>query len=54
MDDGNARIDPPELDRVLRGIGEQPLTPAERLRLFGPDKRGLSWGEFLDRLLLLN
>ena len=54
MDDGNALIDPPELERALRSIGEQPLTPAKRLRLFGPDQRGLSWGEFLDRLMLLN
>lgn len=35
VDDGDALINPAELDRVLHSIGERPLTVLERQRLFG-------------------
>lgn len=53
VDDGDARINPTELDRVLLSVGERPLSELERQRLFGASRRGLSWSDFLDRLLVI-
>jgi hypothetical protein len=50
--DGNAELDPAELDRLLSSVGQPRLEEEERLRIFGPAGRGLSWGRFLDQLLL--
>jgi hypothetical protein len=50
--DGNAELDPAELDRLLVSVGQPHLNDQERQHLFGPTGRGLSWGGFIDRLLL--
>jgi urea transporter len=48
---GDDRLGPPELERLLRSIGAAPLTALEQQRLFGAEQ-GLSWRDFVDRLLL--
>lgn len=48
---GDDRLDPGELERLLSSIGAAPLTAVEERRLFG-DEQGLSWRGFVDRLLL--
>jgi hypothetical protein len=50
--DGNDRLDPAELDRLLESVGQPRLNEQERQHLFGPTGRGLSWGGFVDQLLL--
>lgn len=50
--DANERLEPLELDRLLRSVGQPPLTPAEQHRLYGATGKGMSWSEFIDRLLL--
>jgi urea transporter len=50
--DGDERLDPTELDRLLVSVGQPHLNDQERQHLFGPTGRGLSWGGFIDRLLL--
>jgi hypothetical protein len=50
--DGDERLDPTELDRLLVSVGQPHLNDQERQHLFGPTGRGLSWGSFIDRLLL--
>lgn len=50
--DGNTELDPAELDRLLVSVGQPPLLEEERQRIFGTTGRGLSWGSFLDQLLL--
>ena len=51
--DGDQRLDPGEVDRLLRSVGQEPLNPAEQQALFGAAAGGsLSWQQFLDRLLL--
>ncbi len=50
--DGNDQLEPAELDRLLRSVGQPRLHDQERRHLFGPDGRSLSWGAFIDRLLL--
>ncbi len=49
---GNDRLDPAELRRLLTSVGEAPLSPAEEQQVFGQPLRGLSWRQFVDRLLL--
>ena len=52
--DGNDRLDASELNRLLRSVGQPPLEPREQHQLFGDQAlRGLSWKQFLDRLLLI-
>jgi urea transporter/Ca2+-binding EF-hand superfamily protein len=52
--DGNDRLDATELNRLLRSVGQPPLEPREQQHLFGDQAlRGLSWKQFLDRLLLI-
>jgi urea transporter/Ca2+-binding EF-hand superfamily protein len=51
--DGNDRLDAPELARLLASIGEAPLTAAEQQLVFGSSPGGLSWRDFVDRLLLI-
>lgn len=50
--DGNDRLDGEELERLLRSIGQPPLTAQEGRQVFGPGGVGLSWRSFVDRLLL--
>jgi hypothetical protein len=50
--DANDRLDPLELDRLLRSVGQSPLSSAEREMVFGPKGHAMSWSEFIDRLLL--
>jgi urea transporter len=50
--DGNDRLDAAELDRLLVSVGQPHLNDQERQHLFGSTGRGLSWGSFIDRLLL--
>ncbi|MGC5198175.1 EF-hand domain-containing protein, partial [Aphanothece microscopica] len=50
--DGNAELDPAELDRLLVSVGLPPLRDEESRQVFGSPGRGLSWGSFLDLLLL--
>ncbi|MCP9887351.1 urea transporter [Cyanobium sp. ATX 6A2] len=50
--DGDGRLDRAELARLLRGIGLAPLQAYEEQVLFGPQGSALTWGEFVDRLLL--
>jgi len=51
--DGNDRLDPAELNRLLRSVGQTPLDAAEQEHVFGEQLQGLSWKQFLDRLLLI-
>jgi Ca2+-binding EF-hand superfamily protein len=50
--DGNDRLDPGELRRLLRSVGEPPLNADEEVAVFGRSCQGLSWRQFVDRLLL--
>ncbi|MBC1259984.1 urea transporter [Synechococcus sp. BSF8S] len=50
--DGNTELDPAELDRLLVSVGQPRLLEEERQRIFGTTGGGLSWGSFLDQLLL--
>lgn len=51
--DGDQRLDPGEVDRLLRSVGQTPLDPMERRALFrDAADSSLSWRQFLDRLLL--
>ncbi|MEX0588501.1 MAG: urea transporter [Cyanobium sp.] len=49
---GNDLLDPAELRRLLTSVGEPPLSPAEEHLLFGQPLCGLTWKQFVDRLLL--
>ncbi|MEA5443147.1 urea transporter [Cyanobium gracile UHCC 0281] len=50
--DGDERLDPSEMDRLLRSIGQPSLNHREQRAVFGPGMAGLSWQAFFDRLLL--
>jgi urea transporter/Ca2+-binding EF-hand superfamily protein len=50
--DGDDRLDVAELARLLASIGEPPLTAGEQHLVFGSSAGGLSWRDFVDRLLL--
>ncbi|MFQ6539148.1 MULTISPECIES: urea transporter [Aphanothece] len=52
--DANAdgHLDQAELRRLLHSVGARPLQPEEEVKLFGSQQRPLSWGDFVDRLLL--
>ena len=50
--DGNDRLDADELRRLLRSIGQVPLTATEESQLFGATGSALTWRNFVDRLLL--
>ncbi|CAK6689628.1 urea transporter [Synechococcus sp. BA-124 BA4] len=52
--DGNAELDPAELDRLLVSVGQPRLREQEHQAVFagGAAGPGLSWGRFLDLLLL--
>jgi urea transporter len=50
--DGNDHLDPAELNRLLRSVGQAPLEPAEQSHVFG-ELQGLTWKQLLDRLLLI-
>jgi urea transporter len=49
---GNDRLDPAELRRLLGSVGEPPLSAEEESAVFGASAQGLSWQQFVDRLLL--
>jgi len=49
---GNDRLDPAELRRLLGSVGEPPLNGDEEIAVFGRGRQGLSWRQFVDRLLL--
>lgn len=49
--DGNDPMEPAELDRLLGSVGHPRLHAQEGQPLFGSEGRGLSWGDFVDRLL---
>jgi urea transporter len=49
---GNDRLDPAELRRLLGSVGEPPLSAEEETGVFGASAQGLSWQQFVDRLLL--
>lgn len=49
---GDDRLDPAELRRLLTSVGVPPLAVAEERALFARSPRGLSWRQFVDRLLL--
>jgi hypothetical protein len=49
---GNDRLDPAELRRLLGSVGEPPLSAEEETAVFGQSAQGLSWRQFVDRLLL--
>ena len=51
--DGNDHLDPSELNRLLRSVGQAPLEPAEQSHVFGAQLQGLTWKLLLDRLLLI-
>ena len=51
--DGNDHLDPAELNRLLRSVGQAPLEPAEQSHVFGDQLQGLTWKQLLDRLLLI-
>jgi urea transporter/Ca2+-binding EF-hand superfamily protein len=50
--DGNDCLDADELRRLLRSIGQVPLSTTEERQLFGPNGSALTWRNFVDRLLL--
>jgi urea transporter/Ca2+-binding EF-hand superfamily protein len=50
--DGDERLDPGEMDRLLRSIGQPPLNRREQRAVFGSGMDGLSWQALFDRLLL--
>ena len=49
---GNDRLDPDELDRLLTSIGQPALTSKEQALVFMNQEQSLSWHDFVDRLLL--
>ena len=49
---GNDRLDPEELDRLLTSIGQPALTSKEQALVFMNQEQSLSWHGFVDRLLL--
>ena len=49
---GNDRLDPAELRRLLTSVGERPLNATEESALFARSPGGLSWRQFVDKLLL--
>jgi urea transporter/Ca2+-binding EF-hand superfamily protein len=52
--DGDDRLDPGELNRLLLSVGQPPMEPGEQRHLFGEQLSvGLSWKQFIDRLLLI-
>ena len=51
--DGDDRLDPGELARLLRSIGQPPLSSDEQQLVFGTSGEKLSWRTFVDRLLLV-
>lgn len=51
--DGDECLDPGELARLLRSIGQPPLSAAEQHLVFGSAGGRLSWRRFVDRLLLV-
>ncbi len=52
--DGDDRLDPGELNRLLCSVGQPPLEPREQRHIFGEQLgAGLSWKQFIDRLLLI-
>jgi Ca2+-binding EF-hand superfamily protein len=49
---GDDRLDPAELRRLLASVGERPLNAEEESFLFSRSPDGLSWQQFVDHLLL--
>jgi urea transporter len=49
---GDDRLDGPELQRLLRSIGQPPLNSAEQAQVFGVTGAPLTWRQFVDQLLL--
>lgn len=49
---GDDCLDGPELQRLLRSIGQPPLTASEEVQVFGAGRAPLSWRQLVDRLLL--
>ena len=49
---GNDGLDADELRRLLRSIGQEPLSSTEEKLLFGLNGSALTWRSFVDRLLL--
>lgn len=50
--DGDDRLDRAELARLFRSVGLPALRPHQERQVFGPQGSALTWGEFVDRLLL--
>ena len=50
---GDDRIDPGELRRLLASVGQPPLNAEEERRLFEPSGGSLSWAAFINRLLFV-
>jgi len=50
--DGNDQLDADELKRLLRSIGQEPLSSTEERLVFGLNGSALTWRSFVDRLLL--
>ncbi|MEB3262721.1 MAG: urea transporter [Cyanobacteriota bacterium] len=49
---GNDRLDPIELRRLFTSVGVRPLLAEEEDALFARSPQGLTWRQFVDRLLL--
>ena len=50
--DGNDQLDAEELKRLLRSIGQEPLSSTEERLVFGLNGSALTWRSFVDQLLL--
>jgi urea transporter len=49
---GNDRLDPSELRRLLHSVGERPLSTEEEQFIFALSPDGLTWHQFVDHLLV--
>jgi Ca2+-binding EF-hand superfamily protein len=49
---GDDRLERREIDRLFASIGQPVLSPAEARQLLGDGTHSLTWGAFIDRLLL--
>ena len=50
---GDDRLDRDEMARLLKSIGQPPLTATEQSLVFADQEQGLRWRDFVDRLLLI-
>ena len=49
---GDDHLEPNELDRLLRSLGQTNLTSAETNLVYADHPEGLSWRQWIDQLLL--